>query len=152
MACVCERRRTPSWEGMVAHTPMGLSVWGRQLDEWCAAGIELWAAIEKPDGRVVDCLLDHGVVVYPVNPKAVDRARDRFGISVSKSDTFDGRVLAQFLDHVHSRPCGRLGCRARGGTPHSQSHADRPPTDTDTQSAHEHPEGIYPRVLDLFGI
>jgi len=94
--CVCEETGAIVWEGMVPHTPTGLSVWGRQLDEWCAAGIELWAAIEKPDGRVVDCLLDHGVVVYPVNPKAVDRARDRFRMSASKSDTFDGRVLAQF--------------------------------------------------------
>jgi hypothetical protein len=64
--------------GAVAHTAEGLREWGRELDAWRAQGIELWAAIERPDGRVVDFLLDHGVVVYPVNPKALDRARDRF--------------------------------------------------------------------------
>src|SRR5262245_7558588 len=63
----------------VAHTAEGLGEWGRELDEWRAQGLDLWAAIERPDGRVVDFLLDHGVVVYPVNPKALDRARDRFG-------------------------------------------------------------------------
>ena len=68
-------------------------------------GIELWAAIEKPQGRIVDFLLDHGVVIYPVNPKALDRARDRFRMSQSKSDSFDAYVLAEFLrtDHVHLR-------------------------------------------------
>jgi hypothetical protein len=38
--------------GMVAHSPVGFSEWGRQLDEWRAQGIELWAAIERPEGRV----------------------------------------------------------------------------------------------------
>jgi transposase len=53
----------------------------------------------------VDFLLDHRVVVYPVNPKALDRARDRFRMSQSKSDSFDAYVLAEFLrtDHAHLR-------------------------------------------------
>lgn len=89
----------------VPHTAEGLNEWGRELDQWRAQGIALWAAIECPDGRVVDCLLDHDVVVYPVNPKALDRARDRFRQSGAKSDPFDARVLADFLrtDHAHLR-------------------------------------------------
>jgi hypothetical protein len=89
--------------GMVAHSPVGFSEWGRQLDEWRAQGIVLWAAIERPEGRVVDCLLDHGVTVYPVNLKAVDRARDRFPQSGAKDDLLDARVLAGFrrTDHGH---------------------------------------------------
>jgi transposase len=41
-----------------------------------------------------------------VNPKAVDRARDRFRVSGARSDPFDARVLASFLrtDHAHLRP------------------------------------------------
>jgi len=87
----------------VPHTAAGVSEWGRELDEWRAQGIERWAAIERPEGRVVDFLLDHGVLVYPVNPKALDRARDRFRQSEAKSDPFDARVLADFLrtDHAH---------------------------------------------------
>lgn len=83
----------------------GLSEFGRWLDESRAQGMELWAAIEKPAGRIVDFLLDHGVVVYPVNPKALDRVRDRFRMSQSKSDSFDAYVLAEFLrtDHGHLR-------------------------------------------------
>ena len=90
----------------VAQTAEAFAEWGRWLDERRAAGVELRAAIERPDGRVVDFLLDHGVVVYPVNPKALDRARDRFRMSGAKSDPFDARVLAGFLrtDHGHLQP------------------------------------------------
>jgi hypothetical protein len=93
-------------ERTVAHTPEGFAAWGRWLDEQRAAGIELWAGIERPDGRVVDFLLDHGVVVYPINPKALDRARDRFRVSAAKDDPFDARVAASFVrtDHAHLRP------------------------------------------------
>src|SRR5262245_42703544 len=90
----------------VPETVAGLAEFGRWLDERRAAGRELWAAIEKPEGRIVDFLLDHGVLVFAVNPKAVDRARDRFRVSGAKSDPFDARVLAGFLrtDHHHLSP------------------------------------------------
>ena len=52
---------------------IALVEFGRWLDEQRAQDIELWAAIERPDGSVVDLLLDHGVVVYPINPKALDQ-------------------------------------------------------------------------------
>jgi transposase len=89
----------------VPETVEGLAEIGRWLDEKRAEGFELWAAIEKPAGRIVDFLLDHGVEVYPVNPKAVDRVRDRYRMSGSKSDAFDAYVLAEFLrtDQAHLR-------------------------------------------------
>ena len=90
----------------VPQTVEGLAAFGRWLDERRAAGREVWAAIEKPDGRIVDFLLDHGVVVFSINPTAVDRARDRFRVSGAKSDPFDAHVLATFLrtDHGHLAP------------------------------------------------
>lgn len=92
-------------EKKVVENVEGLAEFGRFLDESRAKGIELWAAIEKPHGRIVDFLLDHGVVVYPVNPKALDRVRDRFRMSQSKNDSFDAYVLAEFVrtDHGHLR-------------------------------------------------
>lgn len=83
----------------------GMAELGRWLDQSRAEQVELWAAIEKPHGRIVDFLLDHGVVVYSVNPKILDRARDRFRMSQSKSDPFDAWVLSEFLrtDHGHLR-------------------------------------------------
>ena len=90
-------------EMKVPESVEGLAEIGRWLDEQRAEGFELWAAIEKPAGRIVDFLLDHGVEVYPVNPKAVDRVRDRYRMSGSKSDAFDAYVLAEFLrtDQAH---------------------------------------------------
>jgi transposase len=87
----------------VPESVRGLAEIGRWLNEKRAEGCELWAAIEKPAGRIVDFLLDHGVEVYPVNPKAVDRVRDRYRMSGSKSDAFDAYVLAEFLrtDQAH---------------------------------------------------
>ena len=41
-------------EMKVAQTPEGMSEFSRWLHERRAQGIELWAAIEKPEGRIVD--------------------------------------------------------------------------------------------------
>jgi len=153
---VCVREETGAivWEGMVPHTPTGLSVWGRQLDEWRAAGMELWAAIEKPDGRVVDFLLDHGVGVYPVNPKALDRARDRFRMSATKSDPFDGQVLAEFLrtDHAHLPPLRPSSVAAQEIKLLTRDHTrlGRQQTRMLNQLTSTLKE-YYPRVLELFG-
>src|SRR5213594_2373204 len=93
-------------EMKLQESPEGMAELGHWLDQSRAEGVELWAAIEKPHGRIVDFLLDRGVVVYPVNPKVLDRARDRFRMSQSKSDPFDAWVLSEFLrtDHGHLRP------------------------------------------------
>ena len=87
----------------VEQKPKGISEFGRWLNERKAEGIEVWAAIEKPHGRIVDFLLDHGVMLYPINPKALDRARDRFRMSQSKSDLFDAYVLAELVRTDHGR-------------------------------------------------
>jgi transposase len=104
--CVSDEVGEKIVERKVAESVEGLAEFGLWLDERRAEGIELWAAIEKPEGRIVDFLLDHGVLVYPINPKALDRARDRFRQSGSKSDPFDAWVLCEFVrtDHLHLRP------------------------------------------------
>ena len=103
---VVDERGEQVWSAQVDETEEGLSELGQWLYTHRNEGVELWASIEKPEGRIVDFLLDHGVVVYPINPKALDRARDRFRMSGAKSDPFDARVLAEFLrtDHPHLRP------------------------------------------------
>src|SRR6266705_5322183 len=103
---VGDEHGTPVFERTVPHTADGFSDWSRWLYECQAAGIKVWAAIERPDGRVVEFMLDHGVSVNTINPKALDRARDRFRMSGAKSDPFDARVAASFLrtDHGHLQP------------------------------------------------
>ena len=102
---VCDEAGAEVVQMEVEQTPEGMGKFGHWLHACMAKGIELWSCIEKPEGRIVDFLLDHGVVVYPINPKSADRARDRFRMSRSKSDLFDAYVLAHFVrtDHPHLR-------------------------------------------------
>ena len=62
------------------------------------------AAIETPRGLLVACLRATGRRVYPVNPMAVARYRDRHSIAGRKSDHGDAVVLANVLRtdlHAH---------------------------------------------------
>ena len=52
-------------------------------------------AIERPNGLVVDRLLEAGIVVVPVHPNQLAAARDRYRSGGGKSDGFDGYVLAE---------------------------------------------------------
>ena len=62
----------------------------------CAAG-EIAVAIEVPHGPVVESLMDRGFPVYSINPKQLDRFRDRFSPAGAKDDSLDARVLADAL-------------------------------------------------------
>ena len=52
-------------------------------------------AIERPNGLVVDRLLEAGIAVVPVHPNQLPAARDRYRSGGGKSDGFDGYVLAE---------------------------------------------------------
>src|SRR5215216_5686402 len=51
-------------------------------------------AIEVPHGPVVDALLDRGFAVHAINPKQLDRLRDRISLAGAKDDRRDARVAA----------------------------------------------------------
>ena len=54
-------------------------------------------AIEVPHGPVVDAVLDRGFAVYAINPKQLDRLRDRISVAGAKDDRRDARVAAAGL-------------------------------------------------------
>ena len=54
-------------------------------------------AIEVPHGPVVEALMDRGFEVYAINPKQLDRFRDRFSPAGAKDDRRDALVLASSL-------------------------------------------------------
>ncbi len=61
-------------------------------------------AIETPRGLLVACLRATGRPVYPINPMAVSRYRDRHSVAGKKSDHGDSFVLANVLRtdlHAH---------------------------------------------------
>ena len=52
-------------------------------------------AVERPDGLLVERLLDAGLVVLPIHPNQVKAARPRFRAQGGKSDRFDAFVLCE---------------------------------------------------------
>lgn len=54
-------------------------------------------AIEVPRGALVETLVERGFHVYSVNPKQLDRFRDRHTVAGSKDDRLDAFVLADSL-------------------------------------------------------
>jgi hypothetical protein len=65
----------------------------------------LAVAIERPDGPVVETLLAHHIAVWTLNPKQLDRFRDRHCLAGAKDDRRDAFVLADALrtDRRHFR-------------------------------------------------
>lgn len=53
--------------------------------------------VESPHGPVVESLLEHGFVVFHLNPKQLDRFRERESVAGAKDDRRDARVLARSL-------------------------------------------------------
>jgi transposase len=69
-----------------------------------SAGDLIPVAIETPRGLLVACLRATGRKIYPINPMAVARYRDRHSVAGKKSDHGDAVVLANVLRtdmHAH---------------------------------------------------
>ena len=58
---------------------------------------EVGVAVETPRGPVVESLMERGFAVHSINPKQLDRFRDRFSPAGAKDDRRDARVLASAL-------------------------------------------------------
>jgi transposase len=52
-------------------------------------------ALERPDGLLIERLLDAGLTVVAVHPNQVKASRPRFSVAGGKSDGFDSFVLAE---------------------------------------------------------
>ncbi len=82
----------------IVHTGSGLSelcTWLR--DQTGALPGQIAVAIEVPHGPIVELLLERGFQVYAINPKQLDRFRDRFTVAGAKDDSRDAHVLADAL-------------------------------------------------------
>ena len=70
---------------------------------------EVVVGIETDRGLLVTSLVAAGYQVYAVNPRAVDRYRDRHAMSGAKSDGGDAKVLADLVRtdrHNHRQVAG----------------------------------------------
>ena len=110
-------------------------------------------AIERPDGPVVDTLLDAGITVVVISPNQVKNLRGRYGSAGNKDDRFDAFVLADTLrtDRARLRPLTpdspatvalRRACRARKDlVSHRVAVANQ---------LRAHPRNAFPGAVGLF--
>ncbi len=85
----------------IEHDVDGLRLLAAKLAE---LGGPVKVAIERAEGLLVEFLHTlPEVTLYCVSPKISARARERYRLSASKSDTFDAFVLADTVRHEHAR-------------------------------------------------
>ena len=80
----------------IEHSADGIAALIRRLARYGQAG-DMPVAIERPDGRLVDLLLEAGHPVVPVKPNAIKTWRDGEVLSGAKSDAGDAAVIAEYL-------------------------------------------------------
>jgi Transposase len=93
--CVLDGRRRLVGGRAISHSGEGLAELTSWLSEIVAGEpATMAAALEVPHGALVETLLAHGFAVFSINPKQLDRFRDRHTISGAKDDRRDAFVLA----------------------------------------------------------
>ena len=92
--CILDQHGTIVGERNFPHGGAGLAELGDWLLSVAGMATAVAVGIEVPHGPVVDSLIDRGFVVHAINPKQLDRLRDRFSVAGAKDDRRDGYVLA----------------------------------------------------------
>jgi transposase len=96
--CAIDAERRVLGERAVKHTAVGLAKMADWIRDLVDGRIDAAAiAIEVPRGAIVDLLLERGYDVYAINPKQLDRFRDRHTVAGAKDDRRDALVLADSL-------------------------------------------------------
>lgn len=104
--CFMDDTGTTLASGTVPHTAEGLERFMALIHARVPNSQEVAVALETSHGPLVGALLDQGFTIYAINPKAVDRHRERFRVAGAKSDLRDAWVLATLLrtDRALYRP------------------------------------------------
>ena len=98
-ACILDDTGTLRDEQPFKHGGAGLAAMAAWIAD-AAGGMPpaaIGVAIETPRGPVAESLLAHGYAVHSINPKQLDRFRDRHSPAGAKDDRRDARVLASAL-------------------------------------------------------
>src|SRR4051794_755240 len=96
-ACLLDGAGRVVGERAFAHGGAGLAALCDWLVSMAGDPSLVAVAIEVPHGPVVDAWLDRGFAVYAINPKQLDRLRDRVSLAGAKDDRRDARVAAAGL-------------------------------------------------------
>src|SRR3954465_14091816 len=93
-ACLLDEAGTVVGERGFAQGGAGLAALCDWLVSIAGEAGRVAVAIEVPHGPVVDALLDRGFAVHAINPKQLERLRDRVSLAGAKDDRRDARVAA----------------------------------------------------------
>jgi len=99
----------------VRQEAMALETFATWLSDLVGGRVDTVAvALETPRGALVETLLARGFHVFALNPKQLDRFRDRFTVAGAKDDSRDAHVLAArifegWLDAHVLKPAGISG-------------------------------------------
>ncbi len=94
--CVLDGRRKVISERVVKHTGTALAELANALAK-LGEPKSIAVAIETSRGAVVEMLMERGFAVFHLNPKQLDRFRDRHTVAGAKDDRRDAFVLADSL-------------------------------------------------------
>jgi transposase len=95
--CLMDESGTTLASGTIEHTAEGLERFMALVRARVQSPQDVLVALETSQGPLVGALLDQQFTVYAINPKAVDRHRERFRVAGAKSDLRDAWVLATLL-------------------------------------------------------
>src|SRR4051794_14613773 len=99
---IVDQRGRQVHRSTIEHSAAGLrALVGRLLKQGVGE-----VAIERPDGPVVDALLEAGITVVVISPNQLKNLRGRYGSAGNKDDRFDAFVLADTVrtDRARLRP------------------------------------------------
>ena len=105
--CVVDPQGQAAGERAIPHDGAGIAAWFDWLAERTGNSPgQVAIACEMPHGAIVEAALLRGYAVFAINPKQLDRFRDRFSVAGAKDDRRDALVLAQSLrtDRYAFRP------------------------------------------------
>lgn len=81
----------------IEHSLKGVESLFEQVRKFAKEQKEILFGLETSKGILVNSILEKGYIVYALNPKCVDRYRDRYKASKIKDDGFDAMVIANIL-------------------------------------------------------
>ena len=97
--CVVDERGRILEGRRYRHNELGIRALCARL---LALGVRL-VALERPDGLLIERLLDADLAVVAVHPNQVKAMRPRYSVAGGKSDGFDSFVLAELARTDHHR-------------------------------------------------
>jgi transposase len=97
-ACLIDRDGVGREQHEIEHTAAGVQGFVNWLQIRTNQALHRVAVgIESPRGALVDTLIELGLAVFAINPKQLDRFRDRHTVAGAKDDRRDALVLADSL-------------------------------------------------------